>query len=137
MGNSRLTLGAAFVVAGAMGAWGIAGIDAQQEKPPFTRTILLAHDISTPGRAAVVAMVELQPNAAIGKHTHPGEAVGYMVEGTLTVEVEGKAPITLKAGEAFFIEAGQVHAEKNGPTTGKVLAFYIAEKGKPLATPVK
>jgi len=34
--------------------------------------------------------------------THPGEALGYVVEGTLLLEVDGQPPRTLKAGDAFF-----------------------------------
>ena len=136
MKNPNVTLAAGFVLAGAMGAWGIYGLQAQQP-PGFTRTLLQTQDLSTQGRAAVVARVEFQPGAAIGKHTHPGEELGYVLEGTLTLEVEGKPPVMLKAGDVFFVEAGRVHAGTNGNTPGKVLATYLVEKGKPLATAVK
>ncbi|HKA44803.1 MAG TPA: cupin domain-containing protein [Burkholderiales bacterium] len=135
MSNSKLMLGAAFVAAGTLGAWGIHELDAQQEKPPFTRTVLQSPDLSLQGRAAVVARVDFLPGATIGKHTHPGEELGYVLEGTLTLEVEGRPSVTLNAGEVFFVEAGRVHAGKNGNTPGKVLATYIVEKGKPLAMP--
>ena len=67
--RSNLTLTAAFVIAGAMGVWGVHGLDAQDKPAPFTRTILQTQDLSTPGRAAVVARVDIQPGAEIGKHT--------------------------------------------------------------------
>jgi quercetin dioxygenase-like cupin family protein len=137
MKNPKLTLAAAFVFAGTMGAWGIHGLDAQTQPAPFTRTILQTQDLSTSGRAVVVARVDFQPGAPIDKHTHPGEELGYVLEGTLTLEVEGKPPVTLKAGEVYFVEAGRVHGGKNGNTPGKVLATYIVEKGKPLAQPAK
>ena len=80
---------------------------------------------------------EFNPGAGTPKHTHPGEEVGYILEGTVVMELEGKPPVTLKAGDVFFIPAGQVHAAKNaGTTPAKVLSTYIVEKGKPLATPV-
>jgi quercetin dioxygenase-like cupin family protein len=93
--------------------------------------------LSTPGRAAVVALVDFQPGAVIGRHTHPGEELGYVLEGTLTLEVEGKPALNLKPGDAFFVEAGRAHWGRNGATPGKVLATYVVEKGKPLATAVK
>jgi quercetin dioxygenase-like cupin family protein len=81
---------------------------------------------------------EFEPGGSVGKHTHPGEELGYILQGELTLEVEGKPPQTLKAGDAFFIPAGTVHAGKN---TSKapivVLSTYIVEKGKPLATAAK
>ena len=47
-------------------------------------------------------------------------------------------PRTLKAGDAFFVEAGNVHDGKNiGSGPAKVLATYIVEKGKPVASPAK
>ncbi len=128
----------ATVVLAAMAAWGVKGLDAQQPPPaPFTRTILQTHDLSTPGRAAVVARVEFQPGAEIGRHTHPGEELGYVMEGILVLEVEGKPPVTLKAGDTYFVEAGRVHSGRNGSAPGKVLTTYLVEKGKPLATAVK
>jgi quercetin dioxygenase-like cupin family protein len=52
--------------------------------------------------------------------------------------VEGKAPVTLKAGEVFFIPAGTIHSAKNvGSTNGAELATYVVEKGKPLVVVVK
>src|SRR5262249_19876203 len=135
MSNSKLMLGAAFVAAGTLGAWGIHELDAQQEKPPFTRTVLQSPDLSLQGRAAVVARVDFLPGATIGKHTHPGEELGYRLEGTLTLEGGGRPSVTLNAGEVFFVGARRVHAGENGNTPGKVLAPYIVEKGKPLAMP--
>ncbi len=103
----------------------------------FSRVVLQKHDLSLPGREAVSARGEFQPGGSIGKHTHPGEEVGYVLEGQVVMEIEGKPALTLKAGDAFFIPAGVVHAARNaGKVPAKVLATYVVEKGKPLATPV-
>jgi quercetin dioxygenase-like cupin family protein len=135
MNHSRLTFLAIAAMAAAA-AWGIRALHAQQ--PGFTRVELQRHDLSAPGHEAVVARVEFAPGGAVGKHTHPGEENGYVLEGAVQVEVEGKPPVTVKAGEVFFVPAGTVHAARNtaaGPS--KVLATYFVEKGKPLATLVK
>jgi mannose-6-phosphate isomerase-like protein (cupin superfamily) len=59
-----------------------------------------------------------------------------VLEGTLLVEQDGKAPVTLKAGGAFLVPAGTIHnATNTGAGPAKVLSTYIVEKGKPLATP--
>src|SRR4029434_5524460 len=125
MRNAGLALGAAFVFAGAIGLWGIRGLDAQPQPSPFTRTLLQTRDLSAPGRAVVVAHVEFQPGAEIARHTHPGEETGYVLEGTLTLAIEGNPPVTLKAGDTYFIEAGRAHAARNGNTPAKVLETYI------------
>jgi len=107
------------------------------QQPGFTRKMLQDHDISMADRHAVQALVEFVPGGAVGKHTHPGEELGYVVEGTLELQIVGQLPRTVKAGEAFFVPAGVVHEGKNvGSGPAKVLATYIAEKGKPLATMV-
>ena len=104
----------------------------------FKRTDLQRHDLSVPGREVVQVRVALAPGAASPKHTHPGEEIIYVLEGSLEYQVEGKPPITLKAGDVLFIPAGTIHAAKNvGSGDGVELATYIVEKGKPLLTPVK
>ena len=102
------------------------------------RTDLQRHDLGAPGREVIQVRVELAPGVAFGKHTHPGEEVIYMLEGTLEYEVEGRPPITLKAGEVLFIPARTIHSARNpGKTNGAELATYLVEKGKPLLTMVK
>jgi quercetin dioxygenase-like cupin family protein len=114
----------------------VTGIHAQQ--PGFSRTEIQRGDLSTPGREVVSAIAEFQPGATVGSHTHPGEEAGYLLEGTLVFEQAGKPTVTLKAGEAFFVPAGTVHnATNKGSARTRVLATYIVEKGKPLATAVK
>jgi quercetin dioxygenase-like cupin family protein len=117
-------------------AFGVESLKAQQ--PGFTRALLQKGDLSTPGREAVQVRAEFDPGVAAGRHTHPGEEFTYILEGTLVLEVEGKPPLTLNAGDYFFVPAGIVHDGRNiGSGKAKVLATYIVEKGKPLATPVK
>lgn len=113
----------------------VVGVLAQQ--PTFKRTVLQQLDISMPGREAVTAVAEFQPGAAAGRHTHPGEEIGYILEGQVWLEQDGKIPVTLKAGQTFLIQPGTVHnATNTGSGTARVLATYLVEKGKPLATPV-
>ena len=106
------------------------------QQPAFKRTTLQQGDISVPGREAITAVIDFEPRANPGRHTHPGEEIGYVLEGTLLVEQDGKPPVTLKAGGAFLIPAGTIHnATNTGTGAAKVLSTYIVEKGKPLATP--
>ncbi|WP_456618613.1 MULTISPECIES: cupin domain-containing protein [unclassified Bradyrhizobium] len=100
-----------------------------------TRTDLQRHDLSAPGREAIQVRVDLAPGVAFGRHTHPGEEIIYVLTGAIEYEVEGRAPVTLKAGDVLFIPAGTVHAAKNvGNDTASELATYIVEKDKPLLT---
>ena len=118
---------------------GVSALDAAQAQPAgITRTDLQRHDLSVPGREAIQVRVDLAPGVAFGKHTHPGEEIIYVLEGTLEYQLEDKPPVTLKAGDVLFIPAGTVHSARNpGSVTGSELATYIVEKGKPLLTLVK
>jgi quercetin dioxygenase-like cupin family protein len=83
-------------------------------------------------------IVELDPGVTAPRHTHPGEEIIYVLEGSLEYQVEGKPPVTLKAGDVLFIPAGTIHTAKNvGSGKGAELATYIVEKVKPLITLVK
>jgi quercetin dioxygenase-like cupin family protein len=102
------------------------------------RTELQRHDLSVPGRESIQVRIDFGPGAAFGKHSHPGEEVIYVLEGLFEYEVEGKPPVTLKAGDVLFIPAGTIHAAKNvGTTNAAELATYIVEKGKQLVELVK
>jgi len=108
------------------------------QQPGIKRTDLQQHDLSVPGREAVQVRVDFDPGAAFGKHRHPGEEIIYVIEGSLEYEVEGKPPMTLKAGEVLFISAGTIHAAKNvGSGNAAEIATYVVEKGKPLVELVK
>ncbi len=108
------------------------------QQPGIKRTDLQRHDLSVPGREAVQVRVDFDPGAAFGKHRHPGEEIIYVIEGSLEYEVEGKPPMTLKAGEVLFIPAGTIHAAKNvGSGNAAEIATYVVEKGKPLVELVK
>ncbi len=136
MKNKIFAILIGFAVALLGGTWGAHVLNAQQ--PGFKRVELERHDLADPGHEAVLARGEINAAAAAPKHTHPGEEVGYVLEGQILLEVEGKPPAMLHAGDVFFVPAGTAHGAKNtGTVLAKVLSTYIVEKGKPLATPVK
>ena len=110
----------------------------QAQRSEIKRTDLQRHDLSVPGREVVQVRVDIPVGTAFPKHSHPGEEMVYMIEGALEYQLEGRPPVTLKAGEVLFIPAGTVHAVKNvGSGNGAELATYIVEKAKPLLTLVK
>ena len=123
----------------ALFATALIGIRAQTPAAPapFKRTVLQQADLSAPGREVVQALAEVQPGGASGRHTHPGEEVAYVLAGPVVLEIDGKPAKTLQTGEVFLIPAGAIHNARNtGKTVAKVVATYIIEKGKPVATPV-
>jgi quercetin dioxygenase-like cupin family protein len=125
----------AFAISALIAAGTLATHATQAQLSQFKRTDLQRQDLSTPGREAVQVRVDIAPGAAFPKHSHPGEEIIYVLEGTLEYQIEDQPPVTLKAGDVFFIPAGAAHSAKNpGNVTGSELATYIVEKGKPLLT---
>ncbi|HEY5883362.1 MAG TPA: cupin domain-containing protein [Pyrinomonadaceae bacterium] len=99
------------------------------------RIDLQRHDLSAPGREVIQVIVELEPGTTAPRHSHPGEEIIYVLEGTWEYTLEGKAPMIIQAGEVLFIPAGTIHSARNvGTSRGRELATYIVEKGKPLIT---
>jgi quercetin dioxygenase-like cupin family protein len=114
------------------------GVSASAQRAGVRRTDLQRHDLSAPGREAIQARVDIDPGATAPAHKHPGEEIIYVLEGLIEYDVEGKPPVTLKAGDVLFIPAGVVHSAKNvGTGNAGELATYVVEKGKPLVVVVK
>ena len=109
---------------------------AQAQQPEgIGRTQSLRQDLGNTGREAIQVRVDFAPGASFGMHTHPGEEIAYVLEGTLEYSFEKKPPVTLKAGDSLFIAAGEAHAARNvGSGKASELATYLVEKGKPILT---
>ena len=110
---------------------------AQSPTPPvgIKRTILQRGDIGN-NMEAVLGVAEIPAGAASGRHTHFGTETGMLLEGTMSLEVDGEPTRLVKAGDSWLIGTGKVHnANVVGDTRAKVISTYVVEKGKPLATP--
>jgi len=70
-----------------------------------------------------------------GLHTHPGFDAAYLLDGDLTVLERGQPAKPIRAGQSWHVRPGVVREVKAGDRPAKVLAMYVVEKGKPLATP--
>lgn len=130
MRQPSLALAAVFLFA--------SGSASAQAESPIKRTVITRGDVSVPGREAVVAQVEIAPGALAGRHTHPGDEISYFLGGEGELLIDGQPPRRMKAGEAFVIPAGVVHAARNpGAEPARLVGVYIVEKGQPLASPAK
>jgi mannose-6-phosphate isomerase-like protein (cupin superfamily) len=85
----------------------------------------------------VIGIAEIAPNVAIGRHTHPGPESGYLIEGGFELLIDGDQPRQLKAGDSYVVPPNTTHDAKTGAAGAKVIATYVVEKGKPLASPAR
>jgi quercetin dioxygenase-like cupin family protein len=107
------------------------------QAPSIKRTLLQRTDLGN-NMEMILGLAEIAPGGSTGRHTHFGVESGYMIAGSASMEIEGEAPRLLKAGDSYTIPANKVHdARAVGDAPATVIATYVVEKGKPLATPAK
>jgi quercetin dioxygenase-like cupin family protein len=107
---------------------------AQQPAAKFTE--LQRRAIPGTQLEGVTTVAEIPPGATSARHSHPGEDFGYLIEGTIVLMVDGKPPVTVRAGEVFFTERGQIHNARNiGTTMARAVDTYVIDKGKPGVKP--
>ena len=112
--------------------------DVRDSTDALTRTLKrteLQHQTSSiPGREIVQVLTEIPCGVESGWHIHPGEEVGYIVAGTVRMEIEGRPTLTLETGHGFLIPPRTPHnATDLGPDTGRMLSTYIVEIDQPIA----
>ena len=97
---------------------------------------LQRHEIPGTGMEGVTTVVEIPPGGVSARHSHPGEDFGYLIEGTIVLQVDGKAPVTLRAGDVFITERGRIHNARNiGHTVARAVDTYVIDKGRPGVIP--
>jgi quercetin dioxygenase-like cupin family protein len=99
------------------------------------RTELQHSASSIPGREIVQVLTEIPAGVESGWHQHPGEEVGYIVAGTVQMEIRDQPTLILHSGDPFLMPPRTPHnALDLGPDTGQMLSTYIVEVDQPLAT---
>ncbi len=130
----RVTLTLLILAVGlAFGAVGNQLPDTQQ--PTLKRIEVLKVEIAGgTGKEAHMWVAEIEPGAATGKHSHPTPRFVYVIEGSVSLEIDGELPRIFEAGEGFQELPDVEHDFRNASTTqaAKALGFQIAGKGQPL-----
>ena len=65
--------------------------------------------LSIPGREMVQVETLIPAGVESGWHVHPGEEVGYIVEGQVEMRVQERATVVLRPGEGFLIPPRTPH----------------------------
>jgi quercetin dioxygenase-like cupin family protein len=88
-------------------------------------------------KEATMLAITIAPGGSSGRHTHPGDCYGTVVEGTVELRVEGREPLRVSAGEAWHNPRGAIHELRNvGDTPVRVVNTLVVDKGKPRMQPV-
>jgi quercetin dioxygenase-like cupin family protein len=104
-------------------------------------TPLMSKDlVGVAGKEISMLTVEYTPGSVDPIHTHNAQAMVYVLEGEIVMQVKGGPQVTLKPGETFYEGPEDVHivgrnASKTKPA--KFVVFFVKEKGAPILTPVQ
>jgi quercetin dioxygenase-like cupin family protein len=121
--------------AGAAGAFAEykPGIQVTQLLKSATTTLGQQIDFSQIKQAEVNALkVVIPPGQETGWHKHPHAGYAYLLQGRLTLEIEGKQPLTVEPGTALVEVFNTYHNGKNlGSEPVSILVFFTGEVGEP------
>jgi quercetin dioxygenase-like cupin family protein len=108
--------------------------------PASVVTELMTRDVAgAPKQEALMLTVTYRPGGASLPHRHDAQVFVYVLEGEMTMQVDGHAAVTLRPGQTFYEEPSDVHrisanASKTRPA--KILVFMIKDKDKPASRPI-
>ena len=103
--------------------------------PGLTRRILQQTEGPAAGYVTLLVAVEIEPNATVARHTHPGIESAYFLSGGGELAVKGRSNQQVRAGDGIQVPPETPHSLKNGAEPTKIVVTYVVEKGKPLASP--
>jgi quercetin dioxygenase-like cupin family protein len=112
---------------------------AAENAPPSKAIPLMTRDLEgIAGKEMLVLVVEYPPGGVSQPHRHNASVFVYVLEGSVTMQVAGGAPVTLKPGDTFFEAPGDVHvtsANASSSAPAKFLVYMVKDKGAPPTAP--
>lgn len=106
---------------------------AQVTAPGFaSKPMIVAPVTGADDKEVVLINVAIEPGASSPRHTHPGDCIGAIVDGTVELVVDGKEPQRFSAGQAWHNPRGPAHYFKNvGTVPVRMTNVLLVDKGKP------
>lgn len=92
-----------------------------------------------PGKEALMLMVEYPPGSKDPVHRHNADALVYVLEGSVVMQVKGGEQVTLTPGQTFYEGPDDVHVVGRNASTSKPARFLVVlvkKKGAPALVPV-
>lgn len=84
-----------------------------------------------------VLSATLLPGDITPYHSHRFPVTVYMLEGTFTLELDGRKPLTVKAGEVLVEPAGiNMTGFNKGDVPARMVLLYVCAPDAPFAEPV-
>lgn len=132
-----LLLGASLALAFAAGLATHSIVSAQQPAPT-AKTLMDEPLVGGTYEQLLMQEVSLQPNTNVPWHIHPdAHEITYVLEGEVTLKLDGQPDHPFKAGEGLHLNANVPHAAQAGPNGAKLLIVRVKPKDKPVMQPVQ
>ena len=101
---------------------------------------LLSKDLAgDPAREVSMITVDYPPGGSNPVHTHHAQALVFVLEGSIVMQLKGEAPVTLGPGQTFYEGPDDVHiVSRNASRTApaRFVVFLVKDKGAPILIPV-
>ena len=104
-------------------------------------TELMSKDLTeNPGKEAEMITVDYPPGSSDPIHRHNAQALVYVLEGSIVMQVKGGKQVTLTPGQTFYEGPDDVHVVgRNASSTkpAKFVVVLVKDKGAPVFVPMK
>jgi quercetin dioxygenase-like cupin family protein len=127
------------VLLGASAYWAMPPSSYSAHGAPPKRTILVQKELEDIGASeATMYILEMTPGAVTGKLKQSTTEIAYVLEGTVFVVADGRAPVTLKGGDVTLNPGNLVYNLTNPSMTetAKMLVVSVGRKGQAVAVRV-
>jgi quercetin dioxygenase-like cupin family protein len=103
-------------------------------RPPTVAELMTRDIPGMPNKEVLMITVTYLPGGTSLPHRHDAQVFVYVLEGAMTMQVDGSAPVTVGPGQTFYEGPHDVHrvsANASQTEPAKILVFMIKDKGKP------
>ncbi len=106
---------------------------------PDVNQLMMRDLAGVDGKMVSMLTVTYAPGGSSPPHRHDAQVFVYVLEGEITMQLKGAAPVTLRPGQTFYEGPDDIHqvsanASKTAPA--KILVFIVKDKAKPASRSV-
>jgi len=102
---------------------------------------LLSKDLAgVPGKEVSMILVEYPPGASSPVHRHNAQALLYVLEGSIVMQVRGGTAVTLSPGQTWYEGPDDIHVVSRNASNSapaKYLVLLVKDKGAPILVPAQ
>ena len=113
--------------------------DGAPPSPPTVAELMTRDVVGMPGKQVTMITVSYLPGGASMAHRHDAQVFVYVLEGAMTMQVDGSAPVTVGPGQTFYEGPHDVHrvsANASQTVPAKILVSMLKDKARPASRPV-